>query len=106
MQQHQSILEYHGGRYLRVALLLTAAAIGVYAWYEPPAVYLKPYGCTALGYTLGSIAALMIVWLMLLGVRKRRYRHAIGTLEGWTSAHVYLGCTLPVIASLHCAFEF
>lgn len=106
MQQHQSILGYKGGRYLKLALVVSVAAIGAYAWNEPPTVYLKPYGGTALGYTLGTIAALLIVWLMLLGVRKRRYRNAIGSLQGWTSAHVYLGTTLLVIASLHCAFEF
>jgi hypothetical protein len=59
-----------------------------------------------LGYTLGIIAALLIVWLMLLGLRKRRYRNAVGSLQGWTSAHVYLGTSLLVVASLHCAFEF
>jgi len=106
MQQHQSILGYKGGRYLWLALLVCAAAIAAYAWHEPPTVYLKPYGGTWLGYTLGIIGALMILWLMLLGVRKRRYRNAIGSLQGWTSAHVHLGTSLIVIASLHCAFEF
>lgn len=106
MQQHQSILGYGGGRYLKLAVTGCGAAIAAYAWYEPPAVYLARYGGTALGYTLGTIAALLILWLMLLGVRKRRYRRAIGSLQGWTSAHVYLGTSLLVIASLHCAFEF
>ena len=106
MQQHQSILGYKGGRYLWLALFTCAAAIAAYAWHEPPTVYLKPYGGTWLGYTLGGIGAAMIVWLMLLGVRKRRYRNAVGGLQGWTSAHVYLGTSLIVIVSLHCAFEF
>ena len=43
---------------------------------------------------------------MLLGVRKRRYRSAMGTVQGWTSAHVYLGASLILIATLHSAFEF
>ena len=106
MQQHQSILGYKGGRYLKLALLACAAAIGAYAWHEPPTVHLKPYGGTWLGYTLGTVAAVLIVWLMLLGVRKRRYRNALGSLQGWTSAHVYLGTSLLVIATLHSAFEF
>jgi hypothetical protein len=106
MRQHQSILEYKKGRYLRLALGLCAVAIGVYAWHEPPAVYLKPYGGTGLGYTLGTVGAVLILWLMLLGVRKRRYRSNVGTLQGWTSAHVYLGTALIIIATLHCAFEF
>ena len=106
MQQQPSILEYRRGRYLKLALLLSAAVIGVYAWHEPPLVYLKPYGGTWLGYALGVVAALLIAWLMLLGVRKRRYRSSVGTVQGWTSAHVYLGASLLVIATLHSGFEF
>lgn len=106
MRQHQSILEFKHGRYLKLALGLCAVAIGVYAWHEPPTVYLKPYGGTWLGYTLGTVGAVLILWLMLLGLRKRRYRSNIGSLQGWTSAHVYLGVSLVIIATLHCAFEF
>ena len=43
---------------------------------------------------------------MLLGVRKRRYRSGTGSLQGWTSAHVYIGTSLLVIVTLHTAFEF
>ena len=106
MRQHQSLLEFRHGRYLKVALLLCAAAIGVYCWHQPPAVYLKPYGGTWLGYTLGTIGAVLILWLMLLGIRKRRYGSSMGTLHGWTSAHVYLGLSLIIVATLHCGFEF
>lgn len=104
--QHQSLLGYAGGRYLKLAIVACVAAIGAYAWHEPPTVYLKPYGGTPFGYATGTIAAVLVAWLMLLGVRKRRYRGAIGTLHGWTSAHVYLGTSLLLIASVHCAFEF
>lgn len=106
MRQHQSILEFKHGRYFKVALLLCVAAIGVYCWHEPPAAYLKPYGGTWLGYTLGTIGAVLILWLMLLGVRKRSYQSNLGSVQGWTSAHVYLGTSLVIVASLHCAFEF
>lgn len=106
MQQHYSILEYKHGRFLKLALWVCALVIGVYAFNEPPAMYRKPYGGTGLGYTLGTVAALLIVWLMLLGIRKRRYHSSIGTVQGWTSAHIYLGTSLVVIATLHCAFEF
>lgn len=106
MQQHQSILEFSRGRYFKVAIILCAAAIGAYWWHEPPAAYLKPYGGTWLGYTLGTVGAVLILWLMLLGIRKRSYRSSAGTVQGWTSAHVYLGSSLIIIATLHCAFEF
>ena len=106
MRQHQSLLEYKHGRYLKLSLGLCAAAIGAYAWHDPSTVYLKPYGGTWLGYTLGTVGAVLILWLMLLGVRKRRYRSSTGSVQGWTSAHVYLGVSLIIIATLHSAFEF
>jgi hypothetical protein len=106
MPHHQSILEFKRSRYFKLALLLCAAAIAAYVWHEPSTSQLKPYGGTWLGYTLGTIAAVLIVWLMLLGVRKRSYSSTIGSVQGWTSAHVFLGASLIVIATLHCAFEF
>jgi hypothetical protein len=106
MAQHQSLLEFRSGRYFKVALVVCAAAIGAYWYYGIHTAQIKPYGGTWLGYTLGTIAALLILWLMLLGIRKRRYSSRLGSVPGWASAHVYLGTSLIIIATLHCAFEF
>ncbi len=106
IHQHKSLLQFESARYLKVSLLLCCASIGAYAWYGSSTVYLKPYGGTWLGYTLGTVAAVLILWLMLLGIRKRRYQSNIGSVQGWTSAHVYLGTSLIIIATLHCGFEF
>ncbi|HJY42734.1 MAG TPA: hypothetical protein VJ303_15885, partial [Steroidobacteraceae bacterium] len=57
------------------------------------------------GYVLGTIGALLIVWLTFLGVRKRSYKTTLGTVQGWTSAHVYLGTALLIIATLHTGFQ-
>jgi len=100
--RHQSLLAYARYRYLKVALVVVALVIGAYVWHRPPT---GPYGGTWLGYTLGTIGALLILWLSFFGVRKRRYRSTLGTLQGWLSAHVYLGASLLVIVTLHAAFQ-
>jgi hypothetical protein len=72
-----------------------------YVWHDATP---KPYGGTPLGYTLGTIGALLILWLLWYGVRKRQY-NASGTVQGWLSAHVYLGTALVYIVTLHTGFE-
>ena len=67
MRQQESILEYRGGVYLKLALLVCAAAIAVYAWHDVPSVYRKPYGGTWLGYTLGGVAAFLALVCLVAG---------------------------------------
>jgi len=100
---HESILNYARSRYLWVALALITGSLAAYIWHDPGG---PPNGGTWLGYTLGTLAALLVVWLMLFGVRKRRYLDSIGTLRGWLSAHVYLGTTLILVVLLHTGFQF
>lgn len=100
---HQSILSYRGSRYLWWSLLVSLGAIIVYIIDEPT---MPANGGTALGYTLGTMAALLIVWLMWFGIRKRRYKSSMGTVAGWLSAHVYLGLALVILATLHTGFQF
>lgn len=100
---HESFLSFRGRRYLWVALLLAGASIVAYVRHQPLST---PDGGTWLGYTLGTIGALLILWLTALGIRKRRYRSRLGTLQGWVSAHVYIGLSLIVIATLHTGFQF
>lgn len=106
MRQHQSFLEFKSGLFLKFALGLIAVAVGAYVWHEPSTAYPKPYGGTWFGYTLGIVSAVLILWLMVLGIRKRRYRSSMGSIRGWTSAHVYIGMSLMVIVPLHSGFEF
>ena len=100
---HDSILTHAKSRYLWVSLALSAISIALYVWHDPG---IAPNGGTWLGYTLGTIAALLIVWLMLFGIRKRSYSTTLGTTRGWLSGHIYLGTTLILLALLHCGFQF
>ena len=98
-----SFLNFSGFRYLWISLILLIASIVAYVWHQP---FEGPNGGSWLGYTLGGIGAALIVWLMLFGYRKRTYNNTVGTLRGWLSAHVYLGTSLIVIATLHTGFQF
>jgi hypothetical protein len=100
---HESLLDHANRRYLKIAVWLCGVSIALYAWHDPLS---PPNGGTWLGYTLGGIGAALILWLTALGVRKRAYSSAMGTLRGWTSAHVYLGLSLLLIATLHTGFQF
>jgi hypothetical protein len=100
---HESFLVHSRFRYLKLAVLLSLASLVAYLAYEPRGGVHN--GGTWLGYTLGTIGALLIVWLMLLGLRKRRYGPGAFSLKGWLSAHVYLGLALTLVATLHAAFQ-
>jgi hypothetical protein len=100
--RHRSILEYAEFRWFKAAIALSILAAVAYLWHDPP---LKPHGGTWLGYTLGTVGAVLILWLLWYGVRKRRYRSTSGTVQGWLSAHVYLGTLLVVVVTLHTGFE-
>ena len=100
---HESILVYRRFRYLRFGALLVLLCVVAYAAHQP---LTAPNGGTWLGYGLGTVGALLILWLMWFGVRKRRYNKGPGLLEDWLSAHVYLGLALIVVATLHTGFQF
>lgn len=99
----QSILSYRRLRYLWVAAGLAAVTIAGFALHRPSE---PANGGTWLGYTLGGIAAALVLWLAAFGLRKRAYASTLGSVQGWLSAHVYLGLALIVIATLHAGMQF
>jgi hypothetical protein len=101
--RHEGFLRHKSFRWLKVALSLCLAALLGYALIDQQP---RPGGGTAYGYTLGTLATLLILWLTMLGVRKRAMTRGRWSLKGWTSAHVYLGLSLVVIATLHTGFDF
>ncbi len=100
---HHNILRHAGGRYLWWAIGLIAASIVLYSTQGTLSGW---NGGTWQGYVLGTVAAVLIVWLTMLGIRKRRYASGLGSVQGWTSAHVYLGSAVVAVATLHCAAQF
>ncbi len=99
---HDSILDYRSFRYLWISLILSIGSITAYLWHDPIGV---PNGGSWLGYTLGTVGALLILWLLWFGIRKRRYASGSSSARGWLSAHVYLGTTLILVAFLHAGFQ-
>ena len=99
---HVSFLKHKGFRWLWIALLLSGAAIAGYLMIDQQP---RPNGGTWYGYTLGTMGFGLILWLSLLGVRKRRINPGAWSLKAWTSAHVYLGLALIVIGTLHTGFQ-
>ncbi|HFD11879.1 MAG TPA: hypothetical protein ENJ32_05355 [Crenotrichaceae bacterium] len=100
---HQSFIRYKNYRYAVYATMLSFVVIIAYVLDAP---YQPVNGGTFLGYTLGTLGAFIIVFLMWLGVRKRSYYSSLGSVTGWLSAHIYLGLALFLIATLHSGFQF
>ena len=101
-RRHEGFLRYAGFRWAKISGGLCLLIIVSYALID---VTPRPSGGTWYGYTLGTIGALLILWLTALGYRKRRMTSDHWSLKAWTSAHVYLGLSLIVIGTWHTGFQ-
>ncbi len=99
---HQGFLTLARMRWAKVALVVCLIALILYVADPAP----RPSGGTAFGYASGTVAAGLMLWLTMLGVRKRAMTRGRWSLKSWTSAHVWLGLSLVVVVTLHSAFDF
>ncbi len=100
--QHEGFLRYRAGYWGKMALGISITLIIMYLLID---IEPRHNGGTWLGYTLGTVGVGLIIWLTLLGVRKRAMTPGRWSLKAWTSAHVYLGLSLLVIGTLHTGFQ-
>jgi hypothetical protein len=100
---HESFLRYRRYRWFKIGALLSIFICLVYLVVD---VQPRHNGGSWLGYILGTIGAGLIVWLSLLGIRKRAMTRGRWSLKAWTSAHVYLGLALIFFGTLHTGFQF
>lgn len=100
---HESFLRYRRFRWFKIGAILSLLTVLVYFLVD---VQPRHNGGSWLGYTLGTVGALLIFWLSLLGIRKRAMTRGRWSLKAWTSAHVYLGLALIIFGTLHTGFQF
>ena len=99
---HDGFLRHANFRWLKIATILCLLTIASYLLID---VTPRHNGGSWYGYTLGTIGVGLILWLTLLGLRKRAMTRGRWSLKAWTSAHVYLGSSLIVIGTLHTGFQ-
>ena len=99
---HESFLKHGRWRWAKIAGGLSLVLLLGYLLIDQQP---RPNGGSWYGYTLGTIGLGLIVWLSLLGIRKRHITAGRWSLKAWTSAHVWLGLTLIVIGTLHTGFQ-
>ena len=99
---HESFLIYKGLKFFWYAIALVFISIVLYIMHNP---LVEPNGGSWLGYTLGVISAVLVLWLTWFGIRKRQYALSATKLKVWLSAHIYLGLALVVTATLHSGFQ-
>lgn len=99
----KTFLTYKGGRWLWISLLCSLGFTLQYLNYQSREI---AYGGSTVGLLYGVIGTVIIAVLMYLGIRRRSYDSGVGTLQGWVSAHVYLGLMTLVIIPMHAGFRF
>ena len=87
------------------AAAATFAATGLYAlvWAASPEGI---SGGSPLGLAYGIVAAVLMVLVGLLSVRKKTPRRRLGSAQWWLRAHIWLGLLTAPFVLLHAGFRF
>lgn len=99
----ETFLTYGGKRWLRFGVVSAVLLTASYLLYSRA---MSPHGGTFMGLLYGVMGTVLIGILMGLGVRKRRYAGGLGTMQGWTSGHVYGGLFTLLLIPMHAGFRF
>jgi len=99
----ETFISYKRFRWLWLSAAFLLLSLLLYLLDSPPG---GRNGGTVVGYTLGALSTVAIVWLMAYGLRKRAYSSKLGTVEGWLAAHVWIGIGLLFLVPLHAGFNF
>ena len=93
---HESFLRHAHFRWLKIAIVTSLlVAAGFATTLVARDYHLRHTGNSWFGYVSG-----------MLGARKRYMTDSVWSLKAWVSAHVYLGLSLIVIATLHSGLQF
>jgi hypothetical protein len=98
-----SLLTYASGRWFWISCV---SAVGLLLHYSNYRSRTVAYGGSIEGLLYGVVGTALIGVLMYLGIRRRSYSSHAGTLQGWVSAHVYLGLLTLLVIPLHAGFRF
>lgn len=95
----------HTRKWILIVCLATAAAIGFYIREAAASVEL-PGGGTKIGLLYGLLGLLIIVFELLLWVRKKYLRtwRILGSAQSWMRWHIWLGILCVPIVVMHTGF--
>jgi hypothetical protein len=93
-------------RWIVISAMILAAAGVWYAIYAPARI-MGPSGASWPGLAFGTAGTLIIIFCMLLSVRKwRRSSPKMGSAQAWMRAHVWLGTISYPLIWMHAGFRW